>query len=372
EQSVYQAYGRDMSGHPAPPATDGRPAPVVEQGHAACRPAGRRARPAGRAAQPGHHQPGGAVRAPGARAVRLRPRPRRAGAPAGDARPVLDHRPVRRGARHRPQRGDRRGRRGARRAAALGARAGGRLRRQGPGGRGRARRARGAARRRRRDPLRGRARRGRSARRDLRLRDGCRGLHRYAVRRPGQRAASPRDAAPPPAPARAGAGAHRRHAGVRSGARRGRRRRLAVVRPAGRVRSPVLGRRGARLRHSPGGFVTATSPAGTDGGTTDTTPRTGPPAAPGPAHTGSPATRVLGLAALAALALLVLYGLVVSPADREMADSVRLMYVHVPAATLLYVGCAFTTLASAMWLWKRTPGWDALAETGAEVALVFA
>ena len=118
--------------------------------------------------------------------------------------------------------------------------------------------------------------------------------------------------------------------------------------------------------------MTATSPAGTDGGTTDTTPRTGPPAAPGPAHTGSPATRVLGLAALAALALLVLYGLVVSPADREMADSVRLMYVHVPAAALLYVGCAFTTLASAMWLWKRTPGWDALAETGAEVALVFA
>lgn len=118
--------------------------------------------------------------------------------------------------------------------------------------------------------------------------------------------------------------------------------------------------------------MTATSPAGTDGGTTDTTPCTGPPAAPGPAHTGSPATRVLGLAALAALALLVLYGLVVSPADREMADSVRLMYVHVPAATLLYVGCAFTTLASAMWLWKRTPGWDALAETGAEVALVFA
>ena len=118
--------------------------------------------------------------------------------------------------------------------------------------------------------------------------------------------------------------------------------------------------------------MTATSPAGPDGGTTDTTPRTGPPAAPGPAHTGSPATRVLGLAALAALALLVLYGLVVSPADREMADSVRLMYVHVPAATLLYVGCAFTTLASAMWLWKRTPGWDALAETGAEVALVFA
>ncbi|MBN2624117.1 MAG: cytochrome c biogenesis protein CcsA, partial [Acidimicrobiales bacterium] len=71
------------------------------------------------------------------------------------------------------------------------------------------------------------------------------------------------------------------------------------------------------------------------------------------------------------VALLVLYGLVISPADREMADSVRIMYVHVPSATYLYVGCFITTLASGLWLWKRTPGWDALAETGAEVALVF-
>jgi heme exporter protein C len=66
-----------------------------------------------------------------------------------------------------------------------------------------------------------------------------------------------------------------------------------------------------------------------------------------------------------------LYGLVVSPADVEMGDAVRLMYVHVPSATYLYVGCFITTVASALWLWKRTPGWDALAEAGAEVALVF-
>ncbi|HKE73891.1 MAG TPA: cytochrome c biogenesis protein CcsA [Acidimicrobiales bacterium] len=90
-----------------------------------------------------------------------------------------------------------------------------------------------------------------------------------------------------------------------------------------------------------------------------------------PATTASPATRVLGAAALVATALLVLYGLVISPADREMADSVRLMYIHVPAATYLYVGCFFTTVASAMWLRRRTPGWDALAEAGAEIALVF-
>lgn len=94
-------------------------------------------------------------------------------------------------------------------------------------------------------------------------------------------------------------------------------------------------------------------------------------ASPVSAGTGSPATRVLGIGALVSSALLVLYGLVISPADREMADSVRLMYIHVPAATYLYVGCFFTTVASAMWLRRRTPGWDALAEAGAEIALVF-
>jgi heme exporter protein C len=116
--------------------------------------------------------------------------------------------------------------------------------------------------------------------------------------------------------------------------------------------------------------VTATTPARTSGA---------PPAAASsrrggsvPAHTGSRATRVVGLLALAGVALLVLYGLVVSPADREMADSVRLMYVHVPSATYLYVGCFITTVASGLWLWRRSAGWDALAEAGAEVGLLFA
>ena len=133
--------------------------------------------------------------------------------------------------------------------------------------------------------------------------------------------------------------------------------------------------------------MTATTPAGPPSGPPPTAPAAGaagaastaggdagrrPPAGAGPAHTGSAATRVIGWLALASLALLVLYGLIISPADREMDDVVRLMYVHVPSATYLYLGCFLTTLASGMWLWKRTPGWDALAETGAEVALVFA
>lgn len=105
-------------------------------------------------------------------------------------------------------------------------------------------------------------------------------------------------------------------------------------------------------------------PAGSPG------PAPPPSHEPAPAHTGSPATRALGLLALAAVALAALYGLVWSPADAEMQDSVRLMYVHVPTAVFSYVGCFVTTVASALWLRKRTPGWDALAGAAAEIALV--
>jgi len=95
------------------------------------------------------------------------------------------------------------------------------------------------------------------------------------------------------------------------------------------------------------------------------------PAHTAPPHTGSRATRALGLAALAALILWGLYGLVWSPADREMGDLVRLLYVHVPVAILLYAGAGLTTFASAMWLRRRSPGWDALAVSAAELGVVF-
>lgn len=95
------------------------------------------------------------------------------------------------------------------------------------------------------------------------------------------------------------------------------------------------------------------------------------PETDGPDSTGSPATRVLGLLSLAALVLWVLYGLWWSPPDAQQSDGVRLFYVHVPSAILAYAGCFLTTLASAMWLRRRTPGWDALASAGAELGLVF-
>jgi heme exporter protein C len=90
-----------------------------------------------------------------------------------------------------------------------------------------------------------------------------------------------------------------------------------------------------------------------------------------PATTSSPATRVLGALTLAGLALLLLYALVWSPADHDMHDSVRLMYLHVPTAIAAYLGCAITTVASAMWLWRRSEGWWVLGGAAAEVATVF-
>jgi heme exporter protein C len=114
---------------------------------------------------------------------------------------------------------------------------------------------------------------------------------------------------------------------------------------------------------------TSTTATGTPAGDRDASDGPGRAA---PAHTGSPGSRILGGLALGSIALLVLYGLVWSPPDAEMADSVRLMYIHVPAASFLYTGCFLTTIASAMWLRRRTPGWDALAGASAEIALVFA
>ncbi len=90
-----------------------------------------------------------------------------------------------------------------------------------------------------------------------------------------------------------------------------------------------------------------------------------------PASTASSATRVLGGLSLAGLALLLGYALVWSPADVVQGDSVRIMYVHVPTAIVAFTACGITTLASAMWLRRRSEGWWVLGGAAAEVGLLF-
>lgn len=90
----------------------------------------------------------------------------------------------------------------------------------------------------------------------------------------------------------------------------------------------------------------------------------------GAPSTSSRATRILGaLAALGAVGLAVM-GLIVTPPDVVQRDAVRLLYVHVPAVTWMYVAVFACAGASAMWLRKRTDGWDTLAAASAEIAVV--
>jgi heme exporter protein C len=90
-----------------------------------------------------------------------------------------------------------------------------------------------------------------------------------------------------------------------------------------------------------------------------------------PTSTGSRTTRVLGIATLVGFAVLVLFSFVLSPADDNQGDAVRIMYIHVPSATLAYTGCFLTTLGSILYLWKRSQWWELVAYASAEIAALF-
>jgi heme exporter protein C len=90
-----------------------------------------------------------------------------------------------------------------------------------------------------------------------------------------------------------------------------------------------------------------------------------------PDHTGSPGTRLLGVLALAGVAALVVFGLFLSPPEVDQREAVRLMYIHVPSAMLAYAAFVITAVGSVMWLWKRSVAWDLLAQSTAEVGVLF-
>lgn len=93
-----------------------------------------------------------------------------------------------------------------------------------------------------------------------------------------------------------------------------------------------------------------------------------------PAHTGSRATRLLGIAALVLLGLLAVYGLALSPPEpappEGQGDAMRLIYVHVPSAMTMYVPLTLTFIGSLVWLFRRSVWWDTLAGAGAEVGVL--
>lgn len=90
-----------------------------------------------------------------------------------------------------------------------------------------------------------------------------------------------------------------------------------------------------------------------------------------PTSTGSPATRVLGTVSLMGLAALVVFGLVLSPEDAKLGQTIRILYMHVPTVSTAYLAFIITAVASIAYLWKRTEFWDLLAAASAELGVLF-
>ncbi|HSL73651.1 MAG TPA: cytochrome c biogenesis protein CcsA [Ilumatobacteraceae bacterium] len=106
--------------------------------------------------------------------------------------------------------------------------------------------------------------------------------------------------------------------------------------------------------------------------TTDTPRTTERTDEPAPRRgTGTRGTRVIGIATIVAMAWLVAFGLLFSPEDRDQRESVRLLYVHVPTIWIAYLAFTVTAIASGMYLFRKSLGWDRLAGASAEIGTVF-
>jgi heme exporter protein C len=91
-------------------------------------------------------------------------------------------------------------------------------------------------------------------------------------------------------------------------------------------------------------------------------------------HLMAPVARwIIGIAALLSLAALVIVGLFVAPADAVQGDAQRLMYLHVPAAWVAYLAFGVTSIASILYLVRRTRSlvWDRVAGASAELGVIF-
>lgn len=89
--------------------------------------------------------------------------------------------------------------------------------------------------------------------------------------------------------------------------------------------------------------------------------------------TGTRFTFWLGWLTVVGIGFLLLLALVLSPADVNQGESVRIMYAHVPGAWLAYLAFVVTAISSAAYLWKRTRSltWDRIAGASAEVGVLF-
>jgi len=76
-----------------------------------------------------------------------------------------------------------------------------------------------------------------------------------------------------------------------------------------------------------------------------------------------------------AASLLMLYALYLiffdAPIEETMGIVQKIFYTHVPAAMCAYAGFTVASVCSIAYLLKPKPGWDAMAQTGVEIGLIF-
>src|SRR5512146_2447537 len=81
---------------------------------------------------------------------------------------------------------------------------------------------------------------------------------------------------------------------------------------------------------------------------------------------------LFGWAALAFLIFAQACGILTSPPDRAMGDLQKIMYVHVPTASVSRMADADVFLFGVIYLWKRDLRFDLVAAASAQVGAVFA
>lgn len=78
----------------------------------------------------------------------------------------------------------------------------------------------------------------------------------------------------------------------------------------------------------------------------------------------------LGAVAIVLSAATLVVGLGLSPDERALGSSIRILYVHVGAAWVAYLSYAVMAVGAVAYLRGRRPGWDRLAAASAEVGVV--
>ncbi len=86
----------------------------------------------------------------------------------------------------------------------------------------------------------------------------------------------------------------------------------------------------------------------------------------------TPIARVIGALALINIAVGVYMAVWYAPMEKTMGDAQRIFYFHVPSAWVAFLAFFVVFLASLMYLWQRERRWDAVAQSAAEIGVVFA